>query len=194
MQVIKIKTYKFDELSDEAKAKAIEAERNNEYGITYGAWYDSVEWDWKDKLNKLGFNNVEIFFSGFWSQGDGACFTADVDTAKWLKAHKLANKMRALYSNAELWTFSISHVGRYYHENSMVVEEQFWNDTPNFKAEAQQDKMLHLLEAEVVELAKQLYKDLEAEYENLTSDDVIADYLTTNEYDFLENGSQHYQV
>lgn len=31
----------------------------------------------KREIEKLGYNNVKIYYSGFWSQGDGACFTCD---------------------------------------------------------------------------------------------------------------------
>lgn len=41
-------------------------------------WYDFIYDDWKETLENAGFINPEIHFSGFWSQGDGACFDAAV--------------------------------------------------------------------------------------------------------------------
>lgn len=42
-------------------------------------WYECVYDTWKEALKQIGFYNVEIHFSGFWSQGDGASFTASID-------------------------------------------------------------------------------------------------------------------
>src|ERR1035441_4221080 len=41
-------------------------------------WWDSDYDHWKEKLGELGFTKVAIKFSGFYSQGDGASFTASV--------------------------------------------------------------------------------------------------------------------
>ncbi len=75
--------FKFDKLSDEAKEVAREwyREHMNDY-----EWWDHIYDEWKEELNDMGFYNVEIAFSGFWSQGDGASFTADsFDLEKWTK-------------------------------------------------------------------------------------------------------------
>ena len=42
----------------------------------YGDWYDYVYELWKTALAQIGFGEVDISFSGFSSQGDGASFTA----------------------------------------------------------------------------------------------------------------------
>ena len=39
-------------------------------------------------------------------------------------------------------------------------------------------------------LARTLYEDLMAAYEDLTSDECVADTLIVNEYEFLENGKR----
>lgn len=45
-------------------------------------WYESTIEDWKTALAQVGFTDADIAFSGFWSQGDGASFTAKLDIAK----------------------------------------------------------------------------------------------------------------
>lgn len=88
-----IKTWlKFSELSDEGKRKAID--NNRDISVDYG-WWDFVFEDYTIKLKKLGFWDIKLYFTGFSSQGDGACFTAK---------HKRGY---------------IEHRGHYYHENSM---------------------------------------------------------------------------
>lgn len=44
--------------------------------VTSGEWFDYVYEMWKSALGQIGFNDAEINFTGFWSQGDGASFTA----------------------------------------------------------------------------------------------------------------------
>jgi hypothetical protein len=45
-------------------------------------WYSDVLDIWKEALAQIGFEDAEISFSGFWSQGDGASFTAGVNVDK----------------------------------------------------------------------------------------------------------------
>lgn len=53
-------------------------------GATDGDWwFESVVDMWKRCLEQFGFIDPTIYFSGFWSQGDGACFECKhVDTHK----------------------------------------------------------------------------------------------------------------
>jgi hypothetical protein len=66
----------YDDLSDRAKEKAREWYTSN--GIDYDWWEDVCD-TWKSRLNEMGFGSgpeyVNIGFSGFSSQGDGASFT-----------------------------------------------------------------------------------------------------------------------
>lgn len=48
-------------------------------GATEHDWYDYTLDEWKKALDSIGFLDATINFSGFWSQGDGASFTASVD-------------------------------------------------------------------------------------------------------------------
>lgn len=45
-------------------------------------WWDSTYEMWQSALDEIGFENAQISFSGFWSQGDGASFTSDVNLRK----------------------------------------------------------------------------------------------------------------
>lgn len=45
-------------------------------------WWDCTVETWKNALAEIGFLDADIRFSGFWSQGDGASFTASVDAEK----------------------------------------------------------------------------------------------------------------
>lgn len=70
-----VKTYlKFNELLPDQKSKVLDSLRDIN---TDHDWFDFVKADFHEKLKKLGFYNIKSEFSGFWSQGDGACFTAN---------------------------------------------------------------------------------------------------------------------
>jgi len=66
--------FQYDQLDDEAKEKAREWWNETNEGDNY--WSEPVIAEWRWLLRNKGFNDVEISYSGFWSQGDGASFTA----------------------------------------------------------------------------------------------------------------------
>lgn len=72
--------YQFAQLDNHAK----EVARNwyREGGLDYN-WWDITD-EWKTEIEEMGFQNVDIAFSGFYSQGDGASFTGNhFDLNKW---------------------------------------------------------------------------------------------------------------
>ncbi|MFA7254446.1 MAG: hypothetical protein WC107_07930 [Patescibacteria group bacterium] len=71
--------YKFDELSESAKQKAIEDYRQDGF---YYEWWDAVYEDARQIGEILGIEIDNIYFSGFSSQGDGACFEGKYAYAK----------------------------------------------------------------------------------------------------------------
>jgi hypothetical protein len=83
---VRIDVFTFRELLDRKSKRGEKAAgRAREWlqsGATSHGWWDCVYDDWKSALAQIGFGEVDISFSGFWSQGDGASFTADVDLTK----------------------------------------------------------------------------------------------------------------
>jgi len=81
--------YTFQELLDlRAAGKATEraVEKAREWlrnAQTDGEWYEFVFDTWKEAMEQIGFGEPKLYFRGFWSQGDGACFTSNsIDLAK----------------------------------------------------------------------------------------------------------------
>jgi len=137
-----IKTYlTFDELNDSQKKRVIE--KNRDINVDTECWTDCVLEEYKSKLKSLGFYDIDFCWSGFWSQGDGASFTAK---------HERGN---------------IYLIGRYYHENSMSIDSDD----------------IELLD-EAKSIARNLYRDLEKEYDYLTDDQQIIDTILANDYEF----------
>ncbi len=42
--------------------------------VGHGDWYESVYEHFKEMMSVIGIRVDKVYFSGFWSQGDGACF------------------------------------------------------------------------------------------------------------------------
>jgi hypothetical protein len=79
-----LKTYTYEQLTDEAK------ENVKQWWWEHGAeyeWWDCAYEDFKEDGKALGFDVGKINFSGFYSQGDGACWSGQIDVVVWLRAH-----------------------------------------------------------------------------------------------------------
>ena len=78
----------YKDLTDEAKEHAFE--RHQEYAQSNDYyWWESTQDYWVEKLEGLGIytSTEQMFFSGFGSQGDGACFTGRINLKEFLEAH-----------------------------------------------------------------------------------------------------------
>ena len=191
-----VKTYSFNELSDEAKQVAFD---NSLYiNVDNYDWYDSTEDSFHTILELIGFYNIDSNFSGFCSQGDGASFSADYRYKKGcLKAVKqhapndveLHNIVGSIIShqknNGYLLSCEVSQRGNYCHSNTMHFN-WYKNDDSCFdwKNDFVEDELEQLFK----DLANWYYSRLKNEYEYLTSFDVVAEMLESDEIQFLENG------
>jgi hypothetical protein len=191
-KTIKVKLYTFDELSDKEKVL-------NEYrdiNVDYDGWYNFVIENWQEKLEKLGYEDVKIYFSGFYSQGDGACFTAKVNIPKWIKAHKASKRFKKLLNeyNKGIYAFiTIKHNYRYYFSTSTTVDYEGGMDLSD-KAYEQLEEIARWIEDEREKLGNTIYKDLEEEYKYLTSDEAVRETIIANDYMFMEDGSRSIYV
>ena len=146
-EVICTTVYKFAELSDVAKEQARSWYR--ELG-PHDDWWDAVYEDFERVCDILGIRLKTttvrlmgsgtrakpcIWFSGFWSQGDGACFEGYWAHAKGAAArirdyaptdatlHGIADRLQAIQRrNFYQLAAEASHRGRYYHEYTMSVD------------------------------------------------------------------------
>jgi hypothetical protein len=187
-----IKLYKFDELSKEAQEKTIEF--NRYLHVDDCDWWQFREENFKDEMFDLGFEVSKIYFSGFGSQGDGACFEGSLDVTTWLHKNKLDKRYKKLYQicQQDFIRVFIKHSGHYYHENSMNFSYSF--DFFEFKSskvlEKQANEVLDLIEKQAREKASLLYQELGEEYDYLTSDEQLIEFLSVNDYKFLKEGGE----
>jgi hypothetical protein len=77
-------TFKYHELPEDAKDVA---RRNYIEHWIHDDWYDYIYTDAKDEGLDKGFEIEDIAFSGFWSQGDGAMWTGNIDLPKFITHH-----------------------------------------------------------------------------------------------------------
>ena len=184
MKTVQIELFTFEELAPEVQKKVIE---DNRYlNVEYFDWYHSIIEEWTAKLEEAGYMEPEILFSGFYSQGDGASFTAKLDMEKFL-----TGKYEAL-RGLELSGSVIRHNSRYVHENSTHVEI---HDTEGNATKEQDALILDLeqdLNAKILSINKEIYKDLEDDYEFQTSDEVVRECLINQEGHYEKNGKQRY--
>jgi len=170
MKIIKreYKVYTFDELSDKAKAKALEDWNQDQ---DYPFLQDDLREYIHEELSDLGFtvegintsenHSIRPFYSLSNCQGDGLMFEGTITDKK---------------GN----TFTIKHKGHYYHERSTEIEGIDKNgesiDTKDFE------------ENIYIPLCKRVrdrgYQDIEYQ----ESEECFRETCEANEYTFLENG------
>lgn len=118
-------TYKYQDLSDTAKEYAIQKHRQD--GFNYD-WWDSVYEMVKEDSKGVGFTIESIYFSGFWNQGDGACWEGYVDIEEWLEVNcpnsiGISAWRQLVQEEYITKTLKVTHSGHYSHENTMRFED-----------------------------------------------------------------------
>jgi hypothetical protein len=179
--------YKFDELSDDAKEQARAWYR--EGALDY-QWYDGTFDDAKECLKLAGFKVERIFFSGFSSQGDGACFegTWCAESAQPVKAmkqhapkdrelHRIAAALREAAKRDHTAFARVKHRGHYYHEyETEFAVDCVKADTEDAIIQAMRDAM------------RWIYRRLKKEHDYYLADEQVDESIRINEHEFLESG------
>ncbi len=190
--------YKFEELSDDAKKKALD---NHRYFLVSSDFWDEFELcDMKEELTQMGFNGANIHYSGFASQGDGLCFTCDdIDILEVLPniicsynfpSERMEKRLIILAQNGLCGNFEITkNDWRYSHHHTV-------------HANCMDDYNLIPLEVGLLEdgidrlsrsIMKRFYRRLEVLYDLLTSDAYLQELLNNEtgdnyNFEFLESG------
>lgn len=165
-------------------------------------WWDCVYSDFTEDMKKVGIHVNRMYFSGFYSQGDGACFTGILDNAVVYLDHHHKDQypmIRKLLENGGSIYAHCDHKGNYAHENSVEIwiDHDLLHgvmDMPTEFHEAIVEEWDKLLDAEMTDFdtnlteqwktyMRDLYRRLEAEYEYLTDDDAVWDTIVANELD-----------
>jgi len=143
-----------------------------------------------------------IYYSGFWSQGDGACFKGDYRYRKGalnaLRAHiggeskgdkELLRIAKGLQTVQSKYFYSLRadmhHSGHYMHSGCMRVNVDYLRDDSRDISEAE-DAITEYMR----DFSDWIYKQLEAAYDYHNSNEVVDENIICNEYDFDENGKR----
>lgn len=191
-------------LSDSAKETALDKDDYDRF--VFSDWYEYVFEKATAIGNAMGFEMRDIYFSGFWSQGDGACFTGhyswephtmqnvvnvceqwgvEVDQILMIASELVA--LQAEVKN-EL-TSLLSQSGNYYHEHSVHYEtslEEYCDDCCDenkgcWHAEVDEDQVFENFYEICRDFMRWIFQELEREYDSLVDRDYRADELSMND-------------
>jgi len=201
--------YQFDELDEKAKERAREWYRQGNWDDSF--WSECVIDDAKEIGTHMGMDIDNIYFSGFWSQGDGACFEGTwrasdvkVDELKECapqdkELYRIVDGLAELAKEYPEGYFLVKHRGHYSHSGctSFDVElpceqkEELEYGSPEYKA-----LQVKLGEDEdtLIKLARDfmdwIYRTLEKEWEYLNADEQVDESIRINEYEFFQDGTR----
>jgi hypothetical protein len=165
-------------------------------------WWEFVYEDFVEHVEEKGISTTEkdISFSGFWSQGDGACYTGTIhssDMKRFMDAHDLSEQYESAYFFAELEQIyvTINRTSSHYnHSHTMRVSlnDDFADEYEHDSLRSEVYKVMERdfvnnfesLEKRIEEIcrgyADELYRNLGEEYDYLTSDEVVSEALEVN--------------
>lgn len=210
-QIVETTVYRLDELSTEAKEKARAWYRES---TPDDDWSEFVFEDFETICAILGVQlktrSVRLYgggtrqkpciwFRGFWSQADGACFEAFYSYRKAAprkirdhapqdaELHRIAAVLQAIQRrNFYELAAEARHRGHYTHEYCMEISvERASQHNQNATADAEE-----IITEALRDLARWLYRQLEREYEHQTSDAVIDEMILANEHTFSAAGQR----
>lgn len=190
MKKVTVEVYELNELKDDAYRSVIEKYRT--INVEFDYWFEDITKKWEAELEAMGYKSPKIYFSGFSSQGDGVCFTAEsidfrqvlMEVEKKGIAQKWGRVIKAFdEGNLE---GRITHHQRYYYATSTDVEIDLLGDADWFENDC--EKLYALIETHREELGNKLYKELEREYDDLTTEDAVHDTIEANDMLFTKDG------
>jgi len=191
-RLVSIRIYKFDELPPKIQEKVMQEQRD----------FLSEVWDadgyiipnFKEDMEKFGISDVEVNYSGFSSQGDGASFTGFVDLAKFIKATHKEKEYAKLLKEIEAGNVDDgAKIERFNHQYSYAgTTGTNYSVNSDKKDVGMQAELLdNDLNKFIKEKSNDIYKEMQNDYENEMSDESVKDSIEMNEYEFSGDGEIH---
>jgi hypothetical protein len=184
-------------ISPEQKSKLIDKYRD--INVDWNDWSEWVIEQFKEDMALIGIDVDRVYFSGFWSQGDGACFEGSATFPKFMDNFKpdefpIIRKLLGL--NGYIY-FGCKHRGHYYHSDSVAFNyevesfDQLIDAPTEFQSELikvfqdQLDLEIKQFEYYATELftdkMMEVYLTLEKAYEYDTADEQVWETIVANE-------------
>ena len=221
-KIIQKEVFSFKELI-ELKAKGTEKVRyqliqwNTEYDILTENVFEYV---WKEALNQIGFINPKLEYSGFGSQGDGACFTCE-----WIECKKLIEffttdiqpskriaPSERTGSEEDFYPWIVEQIGSQFNPEFSGIDFEINGKVTSNDSRycheytgvvemeyideltESQLQLFHQFETSVnelrIQLCKAIYHSLEEENDALSTDESLIELDEANEYQWDINGNQ----
>lgn len=193
MRTVAQNIYSFIELSESAKEKAIQNQRNYEQE-NYSP--DELLKEFSEELSNNGFLKSKIYYSGFCSQGDGLSFDSEIDLKFFVVKHKdrlplLFKRVDRLDDYIEAAIYKNSYANHYSHRKTRYTEV-----TTQVNTDPRVDKLLNrevitldeLVDFDRLAFCDKFYRELEIDYDRAMDDDSIIETLKANDYEFLRDG------
>ena len=196
MRQEKVNVYNYADLlkDDTLKEKVLNNLRNeNDYFD-----HDFILEDYKETIEDLGYNNVTIYYSGFYSQGDGACFVCEsIDLDKIIERMGIKIRLGLKDYIIDNLGVSIKHnYSRYYHYKTVQINYDFNNRFIGDLTEKYCDKIIeeivNFIDKDICTYSNEIYNGLESEWEYQNSDECILEMIDDNDYEFTEDGKLFY--
>lgn len=198
---IKISAYEYEELSDKAKTK-VQEWLNSDWGFDK---YSQEEW--VKKLEELGYSDIEMQYTGFYSQGDGASITCRVDIRKFLTRNDLLTRfspvIKWLEEEEQYFSIQRKQWGHYAHEKLLYFSSEDLEATLESYGIEINKTIAGIIQAvgelilqEVQEKSVELYEWLRTDYEYQHTDEYMTDMCEANQYlfDLYGNPIHHLEV
>lgn len=188
-------------------------EKHRDINVEHGDWWDCTYDSFIEDMALIGFDIASrgsrqrwgkqcsepaIYFSGFWSQGDGACFEGSVtDMRKFIDAADLGTAATIL---ADRLSLSVRTGGNYCHSGTMSADAEIDDSGLDVGDDEQPDDVKEAMAVQSYRIfdlaafeqggldflrrkADELYRQLEEEHTHLTSDEAVWDSIEANELD-----------
>lgn len=204
MKEVTIKLYSFDELEPKAKERAREWYRSGQQDDSF--WSECVLEDADRMAQILGIDlhtktlkgaKPTIYWSGFSSQGDGACFVGRYRYAKGsakkirseapedVELHRIADGLYALQKIGRFGlAVDVTHRGPYYHSRSVSFDDISSHEL-RVSHDTVMDEVCLLLRA----FMDWIYKQLEKAYDWTNADQQVDENIMANDYEFNSDGT-----
>ena len=174
------------------------------YGAADHEWWSHVYENFQSEVIYSGLIVNDIRFSGFWSQGDGAGFTGTIKLHKWMQFHGCDVDYPALcmaYEQDQTKALiDLAHRG--YSQTVDVAAVGFSEpegifsglDTGALRGLVKEQEMRFIADDKirdyVHDMSHQLYRDLEAEYTHLTSEESFIEFCESHDEFFEESDDE----
>ena len=193
-----------DAMRDESLMEKIML-KNWDYEVKDSRWYTNVYEQFETDLEGTGFEADDIYFSGFSSQGDGAMFEGSFELSKdselsLIESYVKDKRIVKLIKAGRIWLeVEFKHWGHYHHENShtawLAVELYGDHISDGYQIESylNDGTVYEAVRDSYRDLCKSLYRQLNDEYNYLTSKEYLLDYFKQNNTEFYADGTIFYE-